>query len=328
MSSRPVCMIGGSGRSGTTILKTIFANHPSCVRVPEYRFSIDPDGLIDFYSSFDAQWSPYHFDVRLTRLESLLRDCGRNSFVYRLMAFLGQKYAFDRFFSRTVIPRYAGIAYSRECPSYDRRVDELMQRLVTIRYAGHWNGSRLFSQKMMHFREGETRNQVKLILRDFWRAVINDTCEFQGRGVFIEDNTWNILCFKTILELLPEAKLVHVMRDPRDVVASYTKMRWAPTDPIDAAAWLKSITDQWSVMRSELPPHKFLEIRLEDLVDEPQHNLQKVCEFWGVRWDDCLMKTDLSKAHVGRWRRDLSREEGDEVSRMLETAIVDGGYCL
>ncbi|MDC3016024.1 sulfotransferase, partial [Luminiphilus sp.] len=123
-------------------------------------------------------------------------------------------------------------------------------------------------------------------------------------------------------------KLVHVMRDPRDVVSSYIKMRWAPNSPIDAATWLKSITDRWRVMRSELPSHKFLEVRLEDLVEEPQHNLRKICDFWGVNWDESLMKTDLSKAHVGRWHRDLSREEGDEVTRMLETAIVDGGYCL
>ena len=56
-------LVGGTGRCGTSILKEILATHPNAASLPfEYRFIIDPDGIIDFYASYTATWSPYIAD--------------------------------------------------------------------------------------------------------------------------------------------------------------------------------------------------------------------------------------------------------------------------
>ena len=54
-----VIFIGGSGRSGTNILRKILSNHSKVASLPfEHRFIIDPNGIIDFYNSFTLNWSP------------------------------------------------------------------------------------------------------------------------------------------------------------------------------------------------------------------------------------------------------------------------------
>jgi hypothetical protein len=321
-----VCVIGGSGRSGTTILKVIFSTHPDVAQVPEYRFSIDPDGLVDYYTGFESGWSPYLADSRLKRLESLLRDIGQHKRVARAVAFLFNRYSLERHFSRCLVPRYAGIAFERHCPDYFTHVERLIRELEEFNYAGQWNGSELFSRRKMHFTSRKSRQELRSILGGFWRDVIRSTCVYQKKSIFVEDNTWSILWFDKILELLPEARLVHVVRDPRDIVASYTKMRWAPDNPLHAARWYKGVINEWFSIKERLDNDKYLVIKLEDLVEQPVAILQRVCAFWGVPWNDGLLNTDLSKSHSGRWKTDLSDIDGRMVTEELGAELEQLGY--
>ena len=67
-------LICGTGRCGTNIVKEVFSVHSSVITLPfEQRFINDPDGIIDFYNSFSASWSPYIADRKIKRLEALLR---------------------------------------------------------------------------------------------------------------------------------------------------------------------------------------------------------------------------------------------------------------
>jgi Sulfotransferase family len=323
-----VCMIGGSGRSGTTILKVIFSKHPDTAQVPEYRFPIDPDGLVDYYMSSESGWSPYLADTRLKRLESLLYDTGQHKMLARAIAYLFNKYSLERYFPLCMVPRYAGIAFERQCPDYFTYVDQLIRALEDFSYKGQWNGSRLLSRRKMYFSSRKSKHELADILGGFWRDIIRSTCANQDKSIFVEDNTWSILWFDKIVDLLPEARLVHVVRDPRDVVASYTKMRWAPDDPLLAARWYKGIINEWFDVKARLNSDRYMEMKLEDLVERPDEMLRRVCAFWGVPWSDCLLETDLSKSHSGRWKTDLSDADGRAVTAELHTELERLGYLV
>ncbi len=322
-----VCLIGGSGRSGTTILKKIFSRHPRAAEVPENRFSIDPDGLVDFFNGCRIGWTPYAFDLKLRRLRRFLYAVGRQGFTGKLYSYVLQKSKIERWIPVSLVPRYAGVGMEKYCPSFCRFVDELVADLTEFTYAGQWNGSAFLERTEMSFSPEREREELARPLRTFWRKVIAETCSLQNAQYYVEDNTWNILHFGEIQSILPEAKLVHVQRDPRDVVASYTTMRWSPKDPRQAAQWYKAIINRWFHVRERLEPSSFLEIALEDLVRDPRGVLEAICAFWEVEWDDSLLAEDLSRSHSGRWKKDFTKEQVAAVNEVLSPELERLGCC-
>ena len=306
--------------------KRIFARHPDCTRVPEYRFSIDPDGLVDFYLSLQTIWSPYYYDLKVKRLKRVLTSIGGNSLFLRAFTHYMRKFKVERLLPFHAVPAYSGIGFSRCSPRYGQLVDELIADLVEFEYPGQWNGTSFGERPQMYFASPEIRKELAAKLGKFWSAVIEDVCRYQKASFFVEDNTWNILWFDSILKLMPNARLVHVLRDPRDVVASYLRMRWSPNEVDKAAKWFKGIMNRWFEVRKQVPKDSFLEVRLHDLVQDPRKTLGEVTDFWGIPWSDRLLEENLGKSHTGRWKKDFDKRQQGVLNDILGEQIEQLGY--
>ena len=113
--------IGGSGRSGTNILRKLLARHSKIGSLPfEYRFIIDPDGIIDFYNSFSSTWSPYYSDIKIKRLNSFLMNLS------------------DKTIDTT---NYEDWELSEYFPEYIENVKKLIMDLKCFEYSGTWPGA-------------------------------------------------------------------------------------------------------------------------------------------------------------------------------------------
>ncbi len=321
-----ILMVGGTGRSGTSITKEIIARHPQAASLPfEYRFIIDPDGLVDFYASSAAIWSPYMADRRLKRLERFLKRLGREAVHHRLFSGLVQRW--DPV-GKCCSPRaYHGWELSRHLPNFDQHVDTLMSELVEFSFPACWVGTESYKpHPKIYHAPPRYRQELAEVLGDFIRSVIGDLLEQRGKAFFVEDNTWNILFAREILELLPDAKIIHVYRDPRDVVASFTHQRWSPADKEQGALWYRSIMNHWFDVRSDLPVDSYYELSLEQLVSSPGRVVQGICEFADIPFHASMLEVDLSHSHTGRWRREYSQEEKSRVLDVLGDIIGELGY--
>ena len=129
MGDMKICLIGGTGRSGTTILRRIFSRHPALSEVPELRFLVDPDGLVDFYDTLRHGWSPYLFDVKLRRLEGLLRDMERPAYISSGMKLVLRKLGLSRILPRVLWRRYYYVGLRNFAPNYPQLVGELVHDL-------------------------------------------------------------------------------------------------------------------------------------------------------------------------------------------------------
>ena len=71
-----------------------------------------------------------------------------------------------------------------------------------------------------------------------------------------------------------------------------------------------------------------IETRLEDFLAEPEKELRRACEFWGIPFDEKMTGLDLSRGHVGRWRESFSSQEADAVSEILKPVLEQYQYQL
>jgi hypothetical protein len=172
------------------------------------------------------------------------------------------------------------------------------------------------------------------------RALVVRYAERSGQGPakhWVDHTPSNISYVDTLLALFPEARVVHLVRDPRAVAASVVPLDWGPASPRAAAQWwLRRLAAGLAAEAAH--PDRVLRLRYEDLVDD----VDGVLEEFGNRCG--LGPADLSPADapglprytarqhelVGRpvdpsranaWRGDLSSHD---------IAIVEGevGDCL
>jgi len=152
MECPKVVFIGGTGRCGTSVTRLAMSFHPEVATLPfEYRFLIDPDGIIDFMNSSSSTWSPYVADRRLKRLEQFLKKLSGQSFVSRVFGNVIKSVGLTRHGLFT--PRqYHGWQLADSIPGFNQAVDELIERLRAFKYSGSWVGteSYVFSPVIYH----------------------------------------------------------------------------------------------------------------------------------------------------------------------------------
>jgi len=321
-----IIFIGGTGRSGTNISKAIFTNHPQVATLPfEYRFIIDPDGIVDFYRSYAAIWSPYLADRRLKRLECLLNTLIEDPPLHKLLgSFLRILNRDGKVFSPR---RYHGWQLNTHLPHFKQYAQELMAELREFSFSACWVGTESYTYHPQVYHAGPMpQNELAQILGGFICKVIGALLTHHQKNFYVEDNTWNVLFARELVELVPKAKILHVYRDPRDVVASFVQQRWCPSDKRHAALWYKSIMTHWFNVREKLPSECYYEYSLENLVSSTEQTMKEICQFTNIPYDPILLTLDLGQSHSKRWKQEFTIEEQQVVQDILGDIVHQLGY--
>jgi LPS sulfotransferase NodH len=131
------------------------------------------------------------------------------------------------------------------------------------------------------------------ILRDYAYRLLSPVLErLAPAELFIEKTPSHALFISEIRELLPEARFIHIVRDPRDVVASLLAAAktwgsdWAPKSATAAAEmWVEHVHAVKEAARN-LSKDKFHEVSYEELSRFPEETLKNVSKFLGLDWSD------------------------------------------
>lgn len=140
--------------------------------------------------------------------------------------------------------------------------------------------------------------------------------------------------FYKIPHVFPNARYIHLIRDPRDVARSCIGMGWVGNVYYGVDIWME-VEKSWDILKKTLSSDQYLEIKYEDLLDDIKRGLTTICKFLGVEYSEGMMDYAKNSTYSlpdknlsYQWKtkyseRDLQLVEG-KVSKML----LDRGYKL
>jgi len=138
--------------------------------------------------------------------------------------------------------------------------------------------------------------------------------------------------FTRLHEIWPNAKYVYLRRDPRDVSRSIVAMGWAGTSWHATQRWVE-VELEWQRLRERIDPEHCLEVRFEDLVDDPELVLDRICEFLGVTFDPDMLEIERDTTYkrprsgaASSWKTAATPMEVRLAEAAANELLVPAGY--
>lgn len=170
--------------------------------------------------------------------------------------------------------------------------------------------------------------------------------ERTGKARIGEKSPHHCRSVEGIAALLPEAVFIHLLRDPRDAVASRLSVPWSKAGHLAVAReWKKIIADHLR-LSATMPRERYLTVRYEALVREPEITIGSVCGFLGESCDASALVRErsgggftqrerewkanaeaaVSTGSVGAYRQRLTARQIHDIQRICRREMEALGY--
>ncbi|MEX0306602.1 MAG: sulfotransferase [Ruegeria sp.] len=144
----------------------------------------------------------------------------------------------------------------------------------------------------------------------------------EGSNAFVDKMPHNYQRVGFLLSAFPDALVINMMRDPRDVGLSKWIRRF-PAPGMRYASNLKAIAHSANLYRQYIThwnkvfADRILTVRYEELVSDPKTNSQNVAAFCDIAWDERMM-------HPEENTKQVRTASIDQVRKKISTSSIGG----
>ena len=163
--------------------------------------------------------------------------------------------------------------------------------------------------------------------RAFMDTLLDPVAKAAGKPSWVEKSTSTVVAAPVLLEMFPDAAIVHVVRDGRDVACSIARMPWGPdTVPEALEYWADRLRRAESGARAA-PPDRVLVLYLEDLVLlDRERSYERLLDHLRIESEPAMRsffdsELTAERAHLGRWRAELEAPEREKVDALYRDVL-------
>jgi len=163
----------------------------------------------------------------------------------------------------------------------------------------------------------------------------------EGKHRWGDKTPYYILHLDTLLDMFPNAKVVHIIRDGRDCALSMLQRKWDLKifNTYHAAyLWNRYVTAGRRF--GEKHPERYFEFRYEDMLSAPESVMERLCGFLGIEFSDAvinykkttvpgktpLLTQPLKKDNTAKWKKAMPEHQVQVFEAMAGDTLGACGY--
>lgn len=183
-----------------------------------------------------------------------------------------------------------------------------------------------------------------------YRLMLETYATAEGKERWGEKTPTNLFYCDVLLDMFPQGRFIHLVRDPRAVVRSANRFPRLPDDTvINAENWRHFIEKGYRRFADRVPQSQRCTIRYEDLTSEPKSIARHICGFIGEPFTERMLSFHEEARHytpstIGqlggdrkvtrpvyrdkqtKWQTDLSRNDIGVIERICGDLMHEFGY--
>ena len=186
---------------------------------------------------------------------------------------------------------------------------------------------------------------IEVVLRDYVASH-----HVRPGSVLVEKTPHHIFHAARILRRFPEAQIIEVRRDGRDVCVSMqhraTRVDWPPKLRCDQIAmWTAAVAEGLRCSADPELRHRWHVLRYEDLIDNRRAHIARMFEFLGLALNPSVLEGIVTDTHISRvviagdgehvrkgavgdWRTHFSADDEELFTQLAGDTFVSAGYRL
>lgn len=173
------------------------------------------------------------------------------------------------------------------------------------------------------------RTDKRKWVREFALDVFGTYAKNSGRPTpfFLDDTPSNLFCMKELVELFPNAKIIHSIRDGRLVADSFRSRGWLRGSwDLGMMTW-HSRTLVGRQIGKGLPAENYREFDFTRSFEDPTAYFQQIFDFVGLEYDEKYLRMfDLDK--TPRKASDRDQRENDKFAMLASDLAEEFGWPL